>query len=60
MSQIAFWILLIFGLFMLIVNIIAARDAGKPRKNPNYPSGSLYAIDALIGVVLVLIAFGVI
>lgn len=62
MSQLAFWFLLILGLIMLISNIVKGRKAGQPRPidEQKYPSGAWYAIDAILGFCVILIAFGVI
>jgi hypothetical protein len=59
-TEIAYWLLLILGAFMLIANLLMASKAGKPRSNPNYPAGSYYVLDALIGVALILVALGII
>ena len=56
LSPIAFWILAIFGVLKIILGIYDASQHGKPRGNHN---GSLSSIEALIGVLLLLLAFEV-
>lgn len=62
MTTFDYWFLLIIGLILMLANIYNARNAGKPRKDKdkNYPSGSWYTLDVVIGLFIILIALGVI
>ena len=60
MTQFSFYFLFIIGLIFIIANIINSKDAGKLRTNCHYQSAPYYIADTLLGVMLVLIAFGVV
>lgn len=55
--KISFWILLLYGILHIIAGIYTAHMHGKPKGNYNGVCGVL---NALIGVVLILIAYNVI
>lgn len=56
MSEFDFAFLLVLGIILLVSNIILAGQHGKPQKPFD---ARICTIDALVGFVLILIAFGV-
>jgi hypothetical protein len=56
-----FYFLLIIGCILFFFNLCTARNAGQPReeKDKNYPKGHYYILDAFVGLVIILIALGV-
>lgn len=57
LSELGFWILVIIGILKVIFGIYGASQHGKPKGKYN---GGVEALEVLIGVIFLLIAYGVI